>query len=552
MQTPSGQSTHQGARRTVGRYALYDRIATGGMASVFLGRLNGPAGFSKTVAIKQMHAHLAGNQEFVGMFLDEVRIVSRIQHPNVVGTIDVIQEGNELFIVMELVQGESLATLFNAARIAAVTVDPRIAAAIALDLLHGLHAAHEACDEHGFPLGVVHRDVSPHNIMVGTDGISRVLDFGVAKARGRLQSTSGGQLKGKVAYMAPEQLGIDEVDRRVDVYASAAVLWEALAGRRLVHGAGEGAILARVQQGGFPPPSTFARGVSSELDAIVMKALETNPAARFPTARDFAMALERTVPSASRYEVAAWVQSVSGDTLARRAERVRLVEATGPSGRLEHTLAPASPPASGPELVSTPASGPALVSAPASGPALVALEPTRAAPLPPKPLSAAGEQSSGSASGSSAYAHVGPPPGAAPSRVRLGLALALAVVFAVVGVTLGVVGIYHRRHATPRASATEAPSAAEPTTVAAPPPVASTTAPPTDTAPPASVEAAGPLSTASTSSPSTHPAAPPKPGAKAAHSGPAGSEPKKDPKKDCAMPFYVGPDGLKHVKPECM
>src|SRR5262245_51026591 len=169
----------------IGRYALHGELASGGMATVHLGRLLGPVGFSRTVAIKRLHAQYAQDPEFVSMFLDEARLAARIRHPNVVPTLDVVATSGELFLVMEYVPGESLSRLARAARDRMERMPPRIVSAIMSGVLHGLHAAHEAKSERGEPLGIVHRDVSPQNVLVGTDGVARVLDFGVAKAAGR-------------------------------------------------------------------------------------------------------------------------------------------------------------------------------------------------------------------------------------------------------------------------------------------------------------------------------------------------------------------------------
>jgi serine/threonine-protein kinase len=201
--------------RVVGRYALHDEIAAGGMATVHIGRLLGPVGFSRTVAIKKLHARIIRDR-FVSMFLDEARVAARVRHPNVIGTLDVVALAGELFLVMEYVHGETLARLMRAVRDAGQSIPVPIIAAVMIGVLDGLHAAHEATNDRGEPLTLVHRDISPHNILVGTDGISRVLDFGIAKAAGRVQTTRDGQLKGKLSYMAPEQIH-GNVDTRTDV-----------------------------------------------------------------------------------------------------------------------------------------------------------------------------------------------------------------------------------------------------------------------------------------------------------------------------------------------
>ena len=183
---------------------LCDEIAAGGMATVHFGRLLGPVGFSRTVAIKRLHPQLARDPDFVAMFVDEARLAARIRHPNVVPTLDVVATEGELFLVMDYVPGESLSRLLRASR-ASGLVPPRIASAIFCGALHGLHAAHEATDERGTPLGIVHRDVSPQNILIGSDGVPRVLDFGVAMAAGRAQATGPGRSKASSGTSPPSR-----------------------------------------------------------------------------------------------------------------------------------------------------------------------------------------------------------------------------------------------------------------------------------------------------------------------------------------------------------
>ncbi len=313
-----------------GRYALYDEIASGGMATVHIGRLLGPVGFSRTVAIKRLHAQFAKDPDFVSMFLDEARLAARIRHPNVIGTLDVVALEGELFLVMEYVPGESLARLWRTTFDTGRTIPLPIVSAILVGVLDGLHAAHEATDDNGEPLGIVHRDVSPHNILVGSDGIARVLDFGVAKAAGRLQSTHNGQLKGKISYMAPEQVQ-GTVDRTSDVYSASVVLWEALTGRRLFFAETQAKTLANVLYPRVEAPGKIVGSISRELDALVMRGLDPNPAGRFASAREMGQALQRVVPPATAYDVGDWVEATAGRTIATRATRVAMIARSSPS-----------------------------------------------------------------------------------------------------------------------------------------------------------------------------------------------------------------------------
>jgi eukaryotic-like serine/threonine-protein kinase len=311
----------------VGRYAIFGEIAAGGMATVHYGRLLGPIGFSRTVAIKRLHGHFSRDPEFVSMFLDEARLAARIRHSNVVQTLDVVALDRELLLVMEYVHGESLAECLRAARARGEAIPVDIVSAIVCAVLHGLHAAHEATDEQGVPLGIVHRDVGPQNVLVGADGVPRVLDFGVAKAVGRIQTTRDGQLKGKLAYMAPEQVtDRATVDRRTDVYAAGVVLWETLTRQRLFRGENEALVIRNVLERRVEAPSTIVAGLPQELDAIALRALDRSPDRRFDTARQMALALEQTVPVASSTRVAQWIEAMVPERLAERAHAVAELE----------------------------------------------------------------------------------------------------------------------------------------------------------------------------------------------------------------------------------
>jgi serine/threonine-protein kinase len=296
------------APRSLGRYLMAGPIAVGGMASVHFGRLEGPEGFRKPVAIKRMLAS-SDDVEARTMLLDEARVASRIHHANVVQTLDVIEAGRELFIVLEFVNGASFDQLLQRARAGGAQPSPRLIGAVLAGALRGLHAAHEATADDGASLELVHRDFSPQNVLVGADGVSRVLDFGVARARGRMQGTRDGQLKGKLAYLSPEQVH-GEASRQSDVFAAGIVLWEALSGRRLFDAASEAEVLSKVLLCRVPP-------LDDEVAAwqpIIDRALEREPTARFATALEMATAIE-ALGVANPTEVAAWVQGLVKDVL---------------------------------------------------------------------------------------------------------------------------------------------------------------------------------------------------------------------------------------------
>ena len=326
--------------RVVGRYALYNEIAAGGMATIHLGRLLGPVGFARTVAVKRLHPQFAKDPEFVSMFLDEARLAARVQHPNVVATIDVVATDGELFLIMDYVRGESLSKILRAVRKQNKRVPPRIAAAIMCGFLHGLHAAHEAKNERGEPLGLVHRDVSPQNVLVGADGIARVLDFGIAKAAGRIQVTRDGQIKGKLAYMPPEQLAGRELTRAVDIYASAVVMWETLTAERLFKGDTEGETLAKILRDPVPAPSTVVPSLPRGFDGPLSKALNRDVTKRHATAKELALELERCCGIASPTEVGEWVEEVVGHVLSAREEQIAEIESNSAAMSISHSGRP--------------------------------------------------------------------------------------------------------------------------------------------------------------------------------------------------------------------
>ena len=321
-----------------GRYVLHSEIASGGMASVHLGRAVGTGGFARTVAIKRLHPHLARDPDFVRMFLDEARIASRVHHPNVVATLDVVAHEGELLLVMEHVLGDSWWSVLRLMREQNEPAPLDVVSAVLVGLLSGLHAAHEARTEGGAPLEVVHRDVSPHNVLVGIDGVARVVDFGIAKAISRVHSTRDGEVKGKLSYMAPEQVNQEHVDARTDIYAAGVVLWESLTGARLYEADNPGAVIQKVLEGDAPAPSSRRQEVPPALDALVLRALAVDPADRPSTAAELAAELEAIVPPASPRVVGDFLARVAASHLAERRRLISELEQTPSDGalHLEH------------------------------------------------------------------------------------------------------------------------------------------------------------------------------------------------------------------------
>ena len=256
-------------RRWVGRYELIHRLAHGGMATVYLGRAKGQAGFEKVVAVKVIHPHLADEDEFVGMFLDEARIAARIHHPHVVEILDLGESDGVYFMVMEFIEGENLSALTRA--LAGDRLPIAVSLQILADTLEGLNAAHELCDPDGEPYKLVHRDVSPHNILINLDGWAKVGDFGIMKAAGKRSNTKTGELRGKLAYMSPEQARGAALDHRTDLFAVGVIAWELLTGKRLFASGTEAATLDKVMR--CEIPTLEASGVAID-DPQLREALQ--------------------------------------------------------------------------------------------------------------------------------------------------------------------------------------------------------------------------------------------------------------------------------------
>ncbi len=309
-------------RRRLGRYELIAEIASGGMGIVCLARAVGVGGFRRLFAIKVMHPHLVKDQQFVAMLLDEAQLAARIHHPNVVATVDICTVDDCYFLVMDYIDGFHLLDFLEHP---GLTREQRIRVAlrVLLDAMAGLEAAHSLQSDDGQPLGLVHRDVSPQNILIGMDGIGRLTDFGIALAASRISASRPGTIKGKPSYMAPEQARAQTVDRRADVWALGVILWEALVGTRLFVGDTEAATVLKVIDAPIESPRARDPELPQALADVCLHALERDPARRLPSARKLASELERAALSAGLLADAHEVADALRSLFAREVERRR-------------------------------------------------------------------------------------------------------------------------------------------------------------------------------------------------------------------------------------
>ncbi len=281
---------------TIAGYDIVAKMKSGGMAALYLGRRSRAGGFEKHVAIKVVHEHLSEDKEFTRMFLDEARISASIEHPNVVHVHDLGSAEGRDFMVMEYVPGTALSQLIRALRTKKRRPTAAIASWMTMQVAAGLHAAHELTNDDGAILGVVHRDVSPKNVLIAFKGYVKLIDFGIAKAADRIHHTQGPLLKGTFRYMSPEQAVGSAVDRRTDVYALGIILWETLTLRRLFDAENDILLLDLVRNPSVPAPSSVAPDIPAALDAVVLKALAKNPDDRYPTAAAFRAAVAQACP----------------------------------------------------------------------------------------------------------------------------------------------------------------------------------------------------------------------------------------------------------------
>ncbi len=311
------------AGQVLGRYELLLPIAKGGMASVWAARLRGTRGFQKMVAIKTMLPGLVDDLHFERMFLDEASLASQVRHPHVIEILDLGEVDRILYLVMEWVDGEPLNIIMKYAATRG-GIPLAIAVSITAQACRGLHAAHELRDENGTLVGLVHRDVSPQNVLLTYEGVVKVVDFGVAKATSRASNeTEAGQLKGKIAYMSPEQLRGERIDRRTDVFAVGILLYMMTTGTHPFRGDDQGQTIKRISDDEpVTAPSTIVPGYPAGLEAVVMQALAKDASKRYPTANDMLIGLTRALPPSMRpstdEEVAEFLRALLPDRLEKR------------------------------------------------------------------------------------------------------------------------------------------------------------------------------------------------------------------------------------------
>jgi serine/threonine protein kinase len=281
-----------------GKYRTLFELGQGGTANVSLAVAKGPEGFKKLFVVKQLRSAYAQDPEFRAMFMNEARLSARLNHPHVVQVYEVFEQDVTPTILMEYIEGQTLDAVLTLA-------DPKLPLDLHLrilaDVLSGLHYSHELNDLKQTPLNVVHRDVSPHNVMVSYEGVVKVLDFGIAKLSGSTVETEAGVIKGKLRYMPPEQIAGEDVDRRADVFAVGVMLWEALSGTKLWKGLSDATIMNRVLSGEIPKPDNAASPVVPELAQICMRALAPERADRYQTALELELALEEYLAKRSHY-----------------------------------------------------------------------------------------------------------------------------------------------------------------------------------------------------------------------------------------------------------
>jgi serine/threonine protein kinase len=323
---PDSEQLAEGAQRLVGRCEMFVEIGSADMATVYLGRWIGAGGFAKTVSVKALHPQYSRDPEFVSRFLDEAHVIARVRHPNVMPIIDVVEDAGDLFMIMEYVPGVTLAHLLRQMKRAKKKMPIDIALRIMTGVLHGLHAAHEATTAKGESMHIIHRGITPNNVLVGEDGYARLIEFSIATSLGRSSSTRVDQRKGQPRYMAPEQVSDQDATPQSDVYSAAVVLWEALTGRRLFKADNVAALTEAILHQEISAPSKRRKAVSGELDETVLRGLARDLDTRWLSAQDMVDAIDAAGGRATRRTVAAFVKANAKKRLERSHQLVALVE----------------------------------------------------------------------------------------------------------------------------------------------------------------------------------------------------------------------------------
>jgi serine/threonine-protein kinase len=327
----------------LGRYEVLERIALGGMAELYLARHRAAGGYEKVVAVKRILPHLAEDETFARMFLNEAKLAASLDHSNIAHVIDFGSEGGEHFIAMEYVHGRSVHDVLRRAG-AQGRVPLHCALTILVDVAAALHYAHERAGPDGTPLGLVHRDVSPSNILVTYDGEVKLVDFGIAKATAHGNATRTQAIKGKLAYMAPEQVRGDTLDRRADVFSLGVVTYELCVGQRCFFAGGEFELINRVATSKFERPRTVEPAFPEQLEAIIVRALSVNPSDRHPDARTFQRSLEAFASEAglrlSKVTLSEYMRQLFGEQAYPTTRLLRFGAGAGPEPTITGTGEP--------------------------------------------------------------------------------------------------------------------------------------------------------------------------------------------------------------------
>ncbi len=307
-----------------GKYTLLNRIAVGGMAEVFLARQEGLEGFEKTICIKRIRPHLSSQPNFVQMFLNEAKLAAQLNHPNVVQIYDLGRVNDSYFIAMEYISGRDMSRIIPKAEKAGISFPMIYALRIASNVCEGLYFAHTKGDAYGNPLNIVHRDITPENILVSFSGTVKIVDFGIAKANTQLEQTRAGEIKGKLSYMSPEQCMGHQLDARSDIFSFGSVIYEWITGYKLFTGENEMAILKSIIDGKIYPPSYFKEDVPEAVERILMKALEKDKTKRYQSAWEMQFDIDTYLASSeftpSNIHLSNFLKQIFGDEIEREKE----------------------------------------------------------------------------------------------------------------------------------------------------------------------------------------------------------------------------------------